>query len=59
MAVALDALCHEGIAVEEADKDRLSPLGSHHINIVGRYSFNLPEAIEHGALRPLLKANDE
>ncbi len=59
MEVALDALCQDGIAVEEVDKQRLSPLGSHHINIVGRYSFNLPEAIEHGALRPLLRANDE
>ncbi|MCC5468645.1 Tn3 family transposase [Pelosinus baikalensis] len=55
MAIALDALRKEGKTIDEADVQRLSPLGFDHINIVGRYSFHLPKEIEHGALRPLMK----
>lgn len=53
MAVVLDALRKEGLVINDVDIQRLSPLAFEHINIVGRYSFNLPEEIEHGGLRPL------
>ncbi len=35
------------------DVERLSPLGYDHINLLGRYTFSLAEAIRQGALRPL------
>ncbi|GAA1283992.1 hypothetical protein GCM10009646_84480 [Streptomyces aureus] len=37
--------------VREADVARLSPFVRHHINMLGRYSFQLPEL--PGGLRPL------
>ena len=46
MAVALNALRKDGLVIDDADVQRLSPLEFEHINIVGRYSFNLPEEIE-------------
>jgi TnpA family transposase len=52
-ALALDAIQKDGLHFDIADVQRLSPLGYEHINIVGRYSFYLPEEIEHGGLRPL------
>ena len=42
-----------GYPVNHDDVKRLSPLGYDHINIVGHYSFNLPEELMHGKLRPL------
>ncbi|SMF97867.1 protein of unknown function [Methylomagnum ishizawai] len=33
----------QGFAVHDEDLARLSPLGSGHINMLGRYSFNLPD----------------
>jgi len=39
--------------VSEADQERLSPLGFAHINFHGRISFDLPEAVQQGQLRPL------
>ena len=35
------------------DVERLSPLGYDHINLLGRYTFSLPEDILQGALHPL------
>ena len=32
---------------------RLSPLMRKHINLLGRYDFDLPEAQQRGELRPL------
>ncbi|MDJ0744802.1 MAG: hypothetical protein QNJ32_15760 [Xenococcaceae cyanobacterium MO_167.B27] len=39
----------------------MSPLPHSHINMLGRYQFNLPEEFENAALRPLrdVKAIDE
>ena len=31
----------------------LAPLGTNHINVLGRYHFSLPEAIARGEFRPL------
>ena len=58
MEVALDALRKAGPTIDNADVRRLSPLCYEHINIMGRYSFNLPEVIENGGLRPLMTAED-
>jgi len=32
---------------------RLSPLGYEHINILGRYRFNLSEDLKNGGMHPL------
>jgi TnpA family transposase len=55
------ALCHlrqSGEEVLPQDVEHLSPLGFNHINLVGRYHFGLPDAVRHGALRPLRNPND-
>lgn len=54
MEIALDAINEAGQLVHDSDIKRLSPLGYEHINIMGRYSFILPEEIEQGGLRSLL-----
>ena len=45
-------IADEGVA-------RLWPLGSAHINMIGRYTFALPETIARGAFRPLTDRADE
>jgi hypothetical protein len=42
-----------GTELKLEDLARLSPLGYRHINMLGRYSFSLPEAIGRGELRSL------
>ena len=39
--------------VREEDERRLSPLPHDHLNMLGRYSFLVPEAVAKGQLRPL------
>jgi hypothetical protein len=51
--VAFNQLRLEGHAVGEADVARLSPLVHDHINMLGRYSFAMPETVVRGELRPL------
>jgi len=51
------AFCHQCFfifvhAVKDADVARLSPLLHEHINMVGRYSFSVPDAVAMGELRP-------
>lgn len=53
MNAALVKLRQDGYPVDESEVSRLSPLISEHINILGRYSFAVPEAIKRGELRPL------
>lgn len=55
MGVAVDALLQEGIAIDEADLSRLSPLSHDHIAMLGQYSFHVPESVAQGRLRPLLQ----
>ena len=50
---ALGQLRAEGCTVEEADVARRSPLLHEHINMLGRYSFSVPESVAKGELRPL------
>src|SRR5258707_11218355 len=50
---ALNQLRLEGYQVFEADIARLSPLIHDHINMLGRYSFAMPETVARVELRPL------
>ena len=53
----LAELRREGYPVQDADAARVSPLVHHHINMLGRYSFAVPEAVRNGQLRPLNPQN--
>ena len=50
---ALKQLRQEGYLVNDEDVARLSPLQHEHINMLGRYSFLVPDAVAKGELRPL------
>ena len=50
---ALQQLRTEGFPIKPEDLTRLSPLVFDHINLLGRYSFSLPDSVQHGHLRPL------
>lgn len=39
--------------INPEDVARLSPLGFEHINMLGRYHFDLAESIARGEMRPL------
>ena len=51
MDTAVNQLRADGFDVRDGDVARLSPFVRHHINMLGRYSFQLPEL--PGGLRPL------
>ena len=53
MDAALEQLRKEGYPIRVEDVARLSPTGNQHINMLGRYSFTLPEPVARGSLRPL------
>lgn len=53
MDLALEHLRKEGHPVRDEDAARLSPLIHEHINLLGRYSFAVPEGVARGELRPL------
>ena len=53
MDAAVSQLQTNGAELKLEDLARLSPLGYRHINMLGRYSFALPEAIGRGELRSL------
>jgi TnpA family transposase len=55
---ALNQLRTEGFFVTDGDVARLSPLLYEHINMLGRYSFSVPEAVAKGKLRPLRDPSD-
>lgn len=50
---ALEQLRKEGFVVRDEDVARLSPLNYDHINMLGRYSFAMPDIVAKGGLRPL------
>ncbi len=58
MDAVLDQLRSEGYPVRSEDEARLSPFGREHINMLGRYSFAVPEAVARGELRPLRSASE-
>lgn len=51
MDAAITQLRADGFDVRDEDVARLSPFVRHHVNMFGRYSFQLPEL--PGGLRPL------
>jgi len=54
----LEQLRREGYPIFDEDVARLSPLGFEHINLLGRYTFSMPESVQRGELRPLRSPND-
>jgi hypothetical protein len=56
---ALFTRLKDGYPVRDADVARLSPLLYHHIHMLGRYSFAVPEAVIRGARRPLHNPADD
>ncbi|PWF11655.1 transposase, partial (plasmid) [Xanthomonas citri pv. citri] len=48
MDAVLTQLRSEGYPVKPEDEARLSPFGHEHINMLGRYSFSVPEAVARG-----------
>jgi TnpA family transposase len=59
MDAALSQLRAEGYSVRDEDVARLSPLIHEHINMLGRYSFVVPESVVRGELRPLRTPADD
>ena len=60
LEAALNQLRADGFEVRDEDVARLSPLLHEHINMLGRYSFSVPDAVAKGELRPLRNpASDE
>ena len=59
MEAALNQLRQDCYPVRDDDVARLSPLLHEHINMLGRYSFSVPEAVAKGELRPLRDPADE
>ncbi len=58
MDAVLDQLRREGYPVHPEDEALLSPFGHEYINMMGRYSFAVPEAVARGELRPLRPKNE-
>ena len=50
---ALEQLRAEGADIRDEDVARLSPLGTEHVNMLGRYHFELDGPVARGELRPL------
>ncbi len=50
---ALDQLRAEDHVILDEDVARLSPLGSRHIDMLGRYALTIPDMVARGELRPL------
>lgn len=58
MDAVLARLRREGYPVRPEDEIRLSPFGHEHFNMLGRYSFSVPESVARGELRPLTGGSD-
>ena len=55
---ALQQLRAEDFPVLPGNVARLSPLVYEHINLLGRYAFSVPEAVQRGQLRPLSSSSE-
>ena len=53
MDAAINQLRQEGFPVHDEDVARLSAYGYGHINMLGRYSFAMPDEVKRGELRSL------
>ncbi len=59
MDAILTQLRTEDFPIYDEDIARLDPLGFGHINMLGRYSFAVHEAVARGELRPLCDPREE
>ena len=50
--ITVPGTLRDSLIVEKADVARRSPLLHEHINMLGRYSFSVPESVAKGELRP-------
>lgn len=57
MDAALAQLRKEGFPIRDEDVVRLSPFGHEHLNMLGRYSFFMPDEVKRGELRPFHNVN--
>lgn len=55
MAAVIDQLKAEGYPVQEGDLEHLWPTRYEHINVHGKYQFNIDEVFNRKGLRPLRK----
>lgn len=53
MEAALEHLRVQGLSLDSEDLARLTPLEHRTVNVLGQFSFALPDPIRNGALRPL------
>ena len=58
MDAALDQLKDDNFPVSEEDEVRLSPFAKAHFNMLGRYSFSMPDEVKDGKLRSLRDPNN-
>ncbi len=56
---ALEQLRSDGYEVRPEDVARLSPLPTHHVNVLGRYSFAPTAQVANGGMRPLRSPDDD
>ena len=54
MDLALQHLQDSGMTILKEDVERLSPFVHEHINLMGRYHFEVPEVVKQGLLRSLV-----
>jgi TnpA family transposase len=59
MQAALEQLKKEGHEINEKDVEHLSPARSEHINVYGKYYFNVEEGFRRKGLRELRKPEKE
>lgn len=59
MTAAIEQLRSQGYPILDEDVARLSPLIFDHINMLGRYSFAVPDEVARGELRPLRNPDDD
>jgi TnpA family transposase len=59
LQAALDQLKSEGYEIKEEDVKNLSPARSEHINMYGKYYFNIEEELQRKELRELRKPTNE
>ena len=52
------AVTKKGFPMRDEDVAGLSPLLHEHINMLGRYSFAMPDIVARGGLRPLRQPDD-
>jgi len=51
-------LREEGADATDEDLARVSPLSRAHVNVLGRYNFDLDESLAGGGMRPLRNPSD-